>query len=236
MTSTRLPGKVLKTVRDKPLLSYLVERLRRVKTADGIVIATTVNATDDAIVKLCGELGVACFRGSEDDVLERYCLAAKEYGAERVVRVTSDCPLLDPLVVDSVVGFAKAHPEFAYVTNSPEDDALRTYPRGMDVETVPFASLEAAQRESVDPFEREHVMPFFKKRPERYPAKLIGYAGGRVDARLTVDTPEDFELIRLILEALTPSNPRFTFEDVLHVLKKNPAWECLNSHVEQKRN
>lgn len=235
MTSTRLPGKVLKPVLGKPLLTYLIERLRRAKTADGIVIATTVNAADEPIVELCENLNVPCFRGSEEDVLGRYFLAAKECGATRVVRVTSDCPLLDPSVLDAVVGFAKAHPEFAYVTNSPEDDALRTYPRGLDVETVPFAALREACEEASEPFEREHVMPFFKKRPDRYPARLISYAGGRVVARLPVDTPEDFELVKRILETLYPSNKNFTFEDVIHVLRKNPGWECLNSHVEQKK-
>lgn len=235
MTSTRLPGKVLKTVLNKPLLAYLVERLKRAKTADGIVVATTVNATDESIVDLCSDLDVPCFRGAEDDVLERYVLAGREVGAKRVVRVTSDCPLLDPLVVDAVTGFAKAHEEFLFVTNSPEDDSLRTYPRGMDVEVVPFLALEEAHREAKDPFEREHVMPFFKRRPDRYPARLIDYPGGPVSARLTVDTPEDFELVRRILEALVPANKNFTFEDVLHVLKKNPQWECLNAHVEQKK-
>ncbi len=231
MTSTRLPGKILKMVLDKPLLEYQIERLKRVNRADQIIIATTINETDNPIVDLCNKMEVPFYRGSEQDVLARYYYAAREKQADVIVRVTSDCPLIDPQVIDKVIGFYLNHKsDCDYVANVLE----RTYPRGMDTEVFSFQGLEEAFREAVDPPEREHVTPFFYRHPERYRLSNVAYHENQSQHRWTVDTIEDFLLIKNIIEELYPSNPTFTFEDVLRVLDRNPEWISINAGIEQK--
>ncbi len=232
MTSTRLPGKVLKRVLDKPLLEYQIERLRRVKLADEIVIATTVNDTDQPIVELCNSLSVSYFRGSEEDVLSRYYGAAKENYADMVVRVTSDCPLIDPQIIDEIISF--------YVENSDKYDYVsncltRSYPRGMDTEVFSFKALQEAFLSATAQADREHVTPFIYRHPERYGVGHIVYAENQSSHRWTVDTPEDFELIRRIIEALYPQSPEFKLEDCLNLLKQYPDWSNINVHIEQKK-
>ena len=157
MTSTRLPGKVLKTVLGKPLLEYQIERLRRVKLADEIVIATTTNNADQPIIDLCDRLSIPYYRGSEDDVLARYHSAAIFHQADTVVRVTSDCPVIDPQVIDRVIyTYIDEHPKYDYVSNCLE----RTYPRGMDTEIFSFNALEQAFQQAITQPDREHVTPF----------------------------------------------------------------------------
>lgn len=232
MTSTRLPGKVLKAVMGKPLLDYQIERLRRVKLADGIVIATTSNDSDQPIVELCERLDVACFRGSEHDVLARYHDAATLHQADTVVRVTSDCPLIDPAVIDQVIGFYLDHiEEYDYVTNC----LKRTYPRGMDVEVFSFHVLHEAFTEAVEPEEREHVTPFIYRHSERYRLANINFSENQGNHRWTVDTQEDFDLVEKILAALYPAHPAFSLEDVLDLLRRHPDWANINAHVEQKK-
>ena len=232
MTSTRLPGKVLKKVLDKPLLEYQIERLRRVKLADEIVIATTVNDTDRPIIELCERLSIPYFRGSEEDVLARYYGAAKEHYADVVVRVTSDCPLIDPQVIDKVIHF--------YIENTDKHDYVsnslkRTYPRGMDTEVFSLRALHEAFLEATAQPDREHVTPFVYRHPERYRVGNIVYSENQSSHRWTVDTPEDFELIRRILEAIYPQNPEFRLEDCLNLLQQYPDWLNINADVEQKK-
>lgn len=232
MTSTRLPGKVLKEVLGKTLLEYLIERLRRVKLADEIVIATTINHTDQPIVDLCRRLNVAVTRGSEHDVLARYYEAAKLHHADVIVRVTSDCPAIDPAVIDRVIAFYRDHPgQYDYVSNS----LKQSFPYGMAVEVFPFNALEEAAREAKADPEREHVSPFLYTRPERYRIGQVVYPRNLSHHRWTVDTPEDFELIRLILEALYPVKPEFEMQDVLALLDQHPDWVQINAHVQQKK-
>lgn len=232
MTSTRLPGKVLKAVRGKTLLEYQLERLRRVKLADKIVIATTTNESDQPIVELCERLDVACFRGSEHDVLARCHDAAALHQADMVVRVTSDCPLIDPAVIDRVIGFFLDHiEEYDYVTNC----LKRTYPRGMDVEVFSCCALREAFTEAKEPPDREHVTPFIYHHPERYRLTNVAFQEDQGHHRWTVDTPEDFELVEKILTALYPVHPDFSLEDVLNLLQRHPDWANINSHVEQKK-
>lgn len=231
MTSTRLPGKVLKTVLDKPLLEYQIERLRRVSLADEIVIATTINDTDQAIVALCERLDVPFYRGSEDDVLSRYYEAAVTHNADVVVRVTSDCPVIDPNIINDVIGhYLQNYPQYAYVSNCQK----RTYPRGMDTEVFSFKSLEQAFQEATAQPDREHVTPFIYMHPQRYQIGEICYSNNQSQHRWTVDTQEDFELIRRILEALYPHDPQFTLEKMLNLLAQHPDWRLLNTHIEQK--
>lgn len=232
MGSTRLPGKIMKKVLGKPLLEYQLERLLRVKQADQVVIATTDHGEEQPIIDLCQRLGVPYFRGPEQDVLARYYGAATQYGADVVVRITSDCPLIDPAVVDKVIGFYLAHQaEYDYVSNTFSN---RTYPRGMDTEVFSYQALKEAYEEATDEAEREHVTIFIKRHPERYRIKTLPYEKDYSHYRWTVDTPEDFKLIEKMLTAIYPVNPHFTLEDCLTLLAENPDWVKINEHIKQK--
>ena len=227
MTSTRLPGKVMKIVCGKPLLEHFINRLKRVKYADQIVIATTVNDTDNIIVNLCKKLDTLYYRGSEEDVLGRYYEAAVEYGGDIIIRITSDCPVIDPDVVDYLIDFyMKNLKKYDYVTNT----LKRTYPRGMDAEIVSFKALKEAHFNAYDPFDREHVTLFIRNRPTQYRRHNIKYSSDLSRYRLTVDTSEDMELIRRIFESLYVENPEFTMKDILSKMAANPEWEAINTH------
>ncbi len=232
MGSKRLPGKVLKEVLGKPLLGYQCERLARSKRADEIIIATTTALADEAIVEFCRKNSLFCFRGSEEDVLDRFYSAALRQRAEVVVRVTGDCPLIDPEVVDRVIRFYLENvSKFDYVSNVLE----RTYPRGMDCEVFGAQTLAEVHREARLSPEREHVTRFIYTHPERYRLGSVTFSCGNESRhRWTVDTPEDFELIRKILTQLYPANPVFTLRDVLGLLERHPDWENLNAHIQQK--
>ena len=232
MTSTRLPGKVLKTVLGKPLLEYQIERLRRVKLADEIVIATTTNNADQPIIDLCDRLSIPYYRGSEDDVLARYHSAAIFHQADTVVRVTSDCPVIDPQVIDRVIyTYIDEYPKYDYVSNCLE----RTYPRGMDTEIFSFNALEQAFQQAITQPDREHVTPFIYLQIHKYNLGKVMYFENQGDHRWTVDTPDDFELIRIIIESLYPLKIEFTLEDCLELFAHNPKLTKINKHVEQKQ-
>jgi spore coat polysaccharide biosynthesis protein SpsF len=232
MTSTRLPGKVLKTVLNKPLLEYQIERLQRVKLADEVIVATTTNETDIPIVELCNRLGVPYFRGSENDVLARYYAAATVHQAEAIVRLTSDCPIIDPEVIDQVIGFyLQHHPKNDYVSNS----LSRSYPRGMDTEIFSMKALTEAFNEATEKPDREHVTPFIYSQPQRYSLANIAFAENQSCHRWTVDTPEDFELISRIIETLYTRKLHFTLEDCLELFKLHPDWVEINADIEQKK-
>lgn len=230
MTSTRLPGKVLKQVLGKPLLEYQIDRLHRVKLAHEIVIATTTNVTDEPIVELCDRLSIPYFRGSEEDVLARYYGAALQHKADVVVRVTSDCPLIDPQVIDRVIQHY-IDDRYDYVSNCLE----RTYPRGMDTEVFSFKALDEAFLEATAQPDREHVTPFIHQQSDRYKLGSVLYNRNCSQHRWTVDTPEDFALIQKILESIYPQNPEFSLEDCLELLDRHPEWSKINAHIEQKQ-
>lgn len=223
MGSSRLPGKVLKDIAGRPMLSYQMERLRRVKRAERIVVATTDQTADDAVERFCQKEKIACVRGSEHDVLARYHLAIERFPADVVVRITADCPLIDPAIVDEAI--AAYEPD--YVSNMLET----TYPYGMAVEVFSAQALREAHREAKDPAEREHVTPFIYRHPERYRLRSLTMAPNLSHHRWTVDTPEDFELVSRLLKTL---KPHFTLQDVLAVLDQHPDWCAINAHVEQK--
>jgi spore coat polysaccharide biosynthesis protein SpsF len=232
MTSTRLPGKVLLPILGKPMLELLVERLKMARSLSGIVIATTENAPDDAIERLARQLGVGCYRGSEDDVLDRVLRAAQTAGAEIVVEITGDNPLVDPGVLDQVVSvFLQGN--FHYVSNC----LKRTYPLGLGVQVFPVAVLAEVALLTQDPADREHVSLYIYEHPERF--SLFNVESGLLDnhslLRLTVDTQEDFHLIKTIFEELYPENPRFTLADVLELLDRRPDLRDFNRHICQKR-
>jgi spore coat polysaccharide biosynthesis protein SpsF len=232
MTSTRLPKKVLKEVLGKPLLEYQIERLRRVKLADEIVVATTINETDQPIIDLCDRLFIPTYRGSEEDVLSRYYGVAIAYQADIIVRVTSDCPIIDPKVIDQVIQYyLDAYPKYDYVSNCLE----RSYPRGMDTEVFSFYTLAQAFHQATASPDREHVTPFIYRRTDVYQLGQMNYFENHSNHRWTVDTPEDFELIRKIIEALYPYKPKFSLEDCLELLSQRPEWSMINQYIGQKQ-
>lgn len=229
MGSTRLPGKVLQPLLDKPLLFWDVYRVKKARLIDEVLIATTTDSRDDAIVELCNSAGWGYFRGSEDDVLDRYYQAAQKQHAGVVVRVTSDCPLIDPQVLDYILaGFYAAAPAVDYASNS----IMRTYPRGLDTEVFTFAALETAWREDNSSW-REHVTPFIYNHPERFRLLPVTNPTDYSHHRWTVDTPEDYELVRRIYEHF--GHGEFGWRDVLDVLDQHPDWVAINQHIEQKK-
>lgn len=228
MGSTRLPGKVLKQVKGRSLLSYLLERVKKAKKIDKIVVATTTNPIDEAICEEAKKEGVECFQGSEQNVLERYYSCAKKYKPKTVIRITGDCPLIDPEVIDEAIEvYSKHEGEIDYLSNC----AFRTYPRGMDTEVFSFKVLEEAYQEHKGLFEEEHVTPYIYRHPEKF---HLGQVLNKKDChhlRLTVDTPEDFELIRILIEKLYP---QMSLNDIVDYLEKNPELLKINAHVQQK--
>ncbi len=230
MGSTRLPGKVMKPLLGEPMLARLLERLARCVTVDDIVVATTNDGTEQPIVALADSSSVHVFRGSEDDVLGRYHGAAQHYAADVVVRITADCPLIAPEVVDECVEAFLAS-EVDYASNV----FKRTYPRGLDTEVLSRAALETAHNEATIPSDREHVTPFVWRQPQRFRLLDVTDVENHSDLRWTVDTPEDFELISRIYSALYPTNPAFSYRDVLRLLSEHPEWSDINRHVEQKK-
>lgn len=226
--SRRLPGKVLKAIGGEPMLARVVERVRQATLVDQLVVATTDSPADDAIVETCARLAVDVFRGSEPDVLDRYYRAAQAYRAEAVVRVTADCPLIDPAVIDRVVrAFRKQQPDYA--ANTLE----RTYPRGLDTEVVAFAALGRAWLNAPPGYQRAHVTPYIIENPDRF--RLVSVTGqfDYSEHRWTVDTAEDLEFVRAVYARLA-GKTHFGFNDVLAILAGEPELAELNQHVPQK--
>jgi spore coat polysaccharide biosynthesis protein SpsF len=230
MGSTRLPGKVLQDLHGRPLLERQVERLRRARSTDAIVIATTTEPRDDALVELAASIGVAVFRGDEHDVLARYAGAAAAHAAEVVVRVTADCPLIDPDVLDRCVRRLQGDDGLDYVSNT----LRRTYPRGLDVEVLRRATLDAADREATDPADREHVTRFVWRQPERFRLANVADDVDHSDLRWTVDTPADLALVRAVYADLYPADPAFGYAEALRHALAHPHVHALNAHVAQK--
>ena len=228
MGSTRLPGKVLLDLAGEPMLARVVSRVRRARRVDEVLVATTTEAPDDALADLCAERGWLCFRGSESDVLDRYYQAARSRGAELVVRITSDCPLIDPTVIDSAIEGLELQ-QADYSANV----VRRTYPRGLDVEAFTFAALEAAWRDDDRPESREHVTQFILRHPGRFELTNLSYDDDHSERRWTVDTPEDFELMGKIYGHF--GHDEFAWPEVLALLAQHPQWNEINRHIEQKK-
>ena len=228
MGSTRLPGKVLLDLAGEPMLARVVARVRRARRVDEVLVATTTETPDDALAALCAERGWLCFRGSETDVLDRYYQAASGRGAEVVVRITSDCPLIDPAVIDAAIEGRELQ-QADYCANV----LRRTYPRGLDVEVFIFAALETAWREDDKPEWREHVTQFILRHPERFGLTNMSHDEDHSDRRWTVDTPEDFELMEKIYGHF--GHDEFSWQEVLALLALHPQWNEINRHIEQKK-
>lgn len=210
MSSTRLPGKVMKPLAGRPMVERQLERLRRCRELDRIVVATSDDASDDPLAAHLESLGVQTFRGSLADVLARYMGAIRAFGiVGPIVRLTADCPLADPGVIDDGV---RLHRELGvdYVSNGQR----RTYPHGLDMEVFRREALETAERESQDPYDHEHVTPFIYRHPERFSLADLVQAADESHLRWTVDTPEDYAFVERVYAALYPANPAFTSDDV----------------------
>jgi spore coat polysaccharide biosynthesis protein SpsF len=228
MGSTRLPGKVLKDLEGETMLARVVERLRRARAIDELLIATTDRPADDAIVAECRRLSVPVSRGDQNDVLDRYYRAAQLVKADVIVRITSDCPLIDPGITDKTVSaFLEALPDYASNT------LARTYPRGLDTEVMSLAALARAWQQARKPYEREHVTPYLYEHPSEF--KLLSVTGDADHSthRWTVDTTEDLEFVRAVYARFT-ANPEFLWRDVLDLLDREPELVELNRSVMQK--
>lgn len=226
--STRLPGKVLKDLAGETMLAQVVNRLRRSRLIDELLIATTDRAADDAIVAECTKCAVPVSRGDQDDVLDRYFRAAQLTKAEVVVRITSDCPLIDPEITDkTIAAFLGESPDYA------SNVLRRTYPRGLDTEVMSFAALARAWQAARKPYEREHVTPFIFEHPADF--RLVSVTGEADYSayRWTVDTPEDLEFIRAVY-ARFRDKPEFSRRDVLDLVDREPELAELNRSVMQK--
>jgi spore coat polysaccharide biosynthesis protein SpsF len=229
--STRLPGKVLLPIHGATMLARVVERLRNARTIDEIIVATSVNSADDAVEAEAVSIGVPVFRGSEEDVLDRVVGAAAAREADIIVEITGDCPLLDPGIVDKVVGdFLMGGADFVGNIHP------HTTPRGTDVRVFRSGDLAEINAKSTDPADHEHVSLHFWEHPERYVCRNVetNVAEEVASLRLTVDTAEDLEFVAWIYCELYSRNPDFTLADVLALIAANPAMVELNQHIEQK--
>lgn len=219
MSSTRLPGKVLADLAGAPMILRQIERLRRAKRLDRIVVATSDQSSDDPLVRALENAGVAVFRGPLDDVLARYIGAIEAFGPVRtVVRLTADCPLADPVLIDETLAL-HAQSGADYTSNTP---TRRSYPKGLDIEVFDAEALRMAARETHDPYDHEHVTPFLYRNPGRF--KIAGLEQGPDDGdvRWTVDRPDDLAFVRAVYDSLYDANPAFTSDDVRAFVRSRP--------------
>jgi spore coat polysaccharide biosynthesis protein SpsF len=228
MGSSRLPGKVLRDIQGESMLARVLNRLRRTRCIDELLVATTDGAADDRLVQECGRCSVPVFRGNEEDVLDRYLRAAQWAKADAVVRITSDCPLIDPEVTDTTVrAFLSGKPDYASNT------LVRAYPRGLDSEVMTMQALERAWREADQPYQRAHVTPYIYEHAALFNLLPVTGDADFSQHRWTVDTEEDLEFVRAIYERLG-NRPAFSWQDVLAVLEREPELIEINRSVPQK--
>jgi len=219
MSSSRLPGKVLADLAGAPMILRQIERLSRARRLGRIVVATSDQASDDVLAARLDQAGVAVFRGSLNDVLARFIGAMDAFGATgTVVRLTADCPLADPVVIDETVALHLAS-DADYTSNTP---ARRSYPKGLDVEVFRAEALRTAARETADPYDREHVTPFLYRRPERFRIAGLEQAADEGEVRWTVDRPDDLDFVRAVYAGLYSADPAFTSDDVRAFVRGRP--------------
>jgi spore coat polysaccharide biosynthesis protein SpsF len=217
-SSTRLPGKVLRDLLGAPMLERQIERVLRARSIGRLVVATSTDPSDDAVADLCQGLAVACHRGPLDDVLCRFAGALEAFGpSDHVVRLTGDCPLADPEVIDATIA-RHIEADADYTANT----LTLTFPKGQDVEVMKAQHLIAAAAETTDPYDREHVTPFLYRHPERFKLANLARHPALPDLRWTVDTAEDFAFVERVYRALYPANPAFTSADILRLTANDP--------------
>ena len=228
MGSTRLPGKVLEPLAGKSMLAHILERMAACPLLDGLVVATTTLPEDDALVEESQRLGYPVYRGSSEDVLDRFYRAAKTFQARTIVRITADDPFKDPGLLTLMLRFwLETYPAWDYLSNTLEP----TYPEGLDLEIFTFEALATAWEEAVHPADREHVTPYIWKRPHRF--RLFSWKGpvNLAHLRWTVDYPEDLAFARAVYTRLYPHTPLFTMEDILALLEAEPELARLPRRV-----
>ena len=229
--STRLPGKVMKEIVGKPMLELLIERLKRAKRIDEIIVATTIKPEDRIIVKLTKRINIKCFRGSSEDVLDRVLRATKAYQGNIIVEITGDCPLLDPELVDRIIKIYLEN-EYDYVSNR----IKMTYPRGLDAQVFSVNILDEVSKLTNDPADRENVSLYIYEHPKKY--KLCNIKAPpehhHPEYRWTVDTEEDLQFVKAIYENLYYENPYFRTGDIMKLLEEQPDLCKINANIEQK--
>jgi len=228
MGSTRLPGKVLMDLAGETVLARVVSRVRGARLIDEVLVATTDCPADDAIVAECRKRSVAVSRGAQEDVLDRYYWSARLVKAEIVVRITADCPMIDPEITDkTIAAFLDARPDYA------SNVLQRTYPRGLDTEVMSLDALAGAWTEARKPHEREHVTPYIYEHPEKFQTLSVTGNADYSGHRWTLDTPEDLEFLRAIYARLN-NHTTFSWQEVLDVVDREPELMDLNRFIMQK--
>ncbi len=228
VSSTRLPRKVLKPILGRPMLERQIERVRSCRLIDKIILATSTGPEDRALSDLGKLIDVEVFRGDLDNVLDRFYRAAEKFSPRHVVRLTGDCPLIDPRAIDDLITFYfNGNHDFASNCTHP------TYPDGLDAEIFRFEVLELAWKEAVLPSHLEHVTLFFEDQPERFRLGNLFHSEDLSDLRWTVDEPEDFEFVTKVYEALYPKNPEFGMGDVLSLLQERPELTAINRRFDR---
>lgn len=233
MGSTRLPGKVMKELKGESVLSHVIQRLKQAKLIDEIIIATTTDSKDDIIEKETRRNGVKVFRGSEKDVLSRYYEASVKDDADVVVRITSDCPLIDPFVVDKMIDFYLKN-KYSLVTNAGSSPDQRSFPRGLDTEVFSLEVLKDAYLNGNKTYHREHVTPYIYEQKNN----KIYYFKNKEDLskyRWTLDTEEDLKLITEIYNRLYKGSHDFYMNDIIRLFQREPSLYNINADVEQKK-
>lgn len=225
MSSTRLPGKVLLPLSGIPVLGHVVTRVKNCKTVKNVLVATSIDASDNHIAQYCNLTGIDCYRGSLLDVLDRYYECAKQANADAIVRITADCPAIDPVIVDAVVtGFLAGN--YDYYSHGGE------FPDGLDCEVISFSALEKAWKNANLPSEREHVCPYIHtNHKSEFKTGSLQLFNGLQHLRWTLDEPSDYELLKKIFNSLQrPSDP-FLTNDILSLLMKHPEWLSINAEI-----
>ncbi len=228
MGSSRFPGKVMLPLAGKPLLLHMVERVKASKFSGKVIVATTFNEADDEIETLCKKNNVTVYRGHPADLLDRHLNVGKKFEADAIVKIPSDCPLIDPLVIDKVIKFyLDNYPSFDYVSNLHP----ATYPDGNDVEIFSIESLEKAWEEAEKELEREHTTPYFWENPDKFKIGNVLWETGldySMSYRWTIDYEEDYLFIKNIYDELYIKNPFFTLSDILKLLELKPDLFKIN--------
>ena len=225
MSSTRLPGKVLRPILGRPMLGWQIDRIKRSRTIDRLVVATSLEASDDAIQGFCDANGVSCYRGALHDVLARFHGAVEAFGpAEHVIRLTGDCPLIDWTIIDAAVDLQKREG-----SDIAGNGINRTFPDGLDVEVVSFSALDRAHREATEPGHREHVTQYIYHNPEKFRLAHLTQTPDLGLLRWTVDTPADFEMVEKVFAGLAALNNNFLQQDVLRYLDQHPEIVAINA-------
>jgi len=230
MGSTRLPGKVLKEIKGKKIIDYVIERTLLSENINDVIIATTRKEKDDVLEKYAVEKNIKFYRGNEHNVLSRYYHSAKKFNTDVIVRITSDCPLIDPGIIDQIIT-THLNSKVDYTTNKQK----RTYPRGFDVEVFNFKTLEIAYKNAEKDYEKEHVTPYIRERCEKFKLKNVEAEGklNRPDIRITVDTKEDYQLIKKII--IHFDDIYFTAEEIIDFINQNEHLLDINKHIKQKK-